>query len=179
MEDTLSTPSHPPARRIAIYPGTFDPMHNGHVDIARRAAGLFDELIIAVVEDRPAKRLMFNAAERIELARASIGAAVDGCTITVETFSGLVVQYARSRGARAIVRGLRAVTDFEYEYQMTTMNRYLESGVETVFLMTSLRYAYLSSTLLKEVAGLGADIDELVPAPVAAALADRSDRGRQ
>jgi pantetheine-phosphate adenylyltransferase len=104
---------------------------------------------------------------------------VDGCKITVETFSGLVVQYARERCARAIVRGLRAVTDFEYEYQMTTMNRYLESGVETVFLMTSLRFAYLSSTLLKEVAGLGADVDELVPPPVAAALTERTTRARQ
>jgi pantetheine-phosphate adenylyltransferase len=179
MEDTLSTPSQPTARRIAIYPGTFDPVHNGHVDIARRAASLFDELIIAVVADRPAKRLMFNASERIALVRESIGDTVDGCKITVETFSGLVVQYATSRGARAIVRGLRAVTDFEYEYQMTTMNRHLEPNVETVFLMTTVRFAYLSSTLLKEVAGLGADIDELVPAPVAAALADRSARARQ
>ncbi|MFN8632704.1 MAG: pantetheine-phosphate adenylyltransferase [Chloroflexota bacterium] len=179
MEDTLSTPSHPPARRIAIYPGTFDPIHNGHVDIARRAATLFDELIVAVVADRPAKRLMFNASERVQLVRESIGESVDGCIIRVETFSGLVVQYARERGARAIVRGLRAVTDFEYEYQMTTMNRYLESGVETVFLMTSLRFAYLSSTLLKEVAGLGADVDELVPHPVATALAERTTRAGQ
>jgi len=156
-------------RRVAIYPGTFDPVHNGHVDIARRAAGLFDELIVAVY-DRPAKSLLFSPEERIALARESMGEAADGCHITVEGYSGLTVQYARARGACAIVRGLRAVTDFEYEYQMTTMNRHLDSEVETVFLMTSLRFAYLSSTIVKEVANGGANIDGLVPPVVAEAL---------
>ncbi len=155
--------------RVAIYPGTFDPVHNGHVDIARRAAGLFDELIVAVY-DRPAKSLLFSPEERIALARESMGEAADGCHITVEGYSGLTVQYARARGACAIVRGLRAVTDFEYEYQMTTMNRHLDSEVETVFLMTSLRFAYLSSTIVKEVANGGANIDGLVPPVVAEAL---------
>jgi pantetheine-phosphate adenylyltransferase len=157
---------------MAIYPGSFDPIHNGHIDIAHRAASLFDELIIAVY-DRPSKSLLFSPEERIALARASIGESVDGCTVVVEGFSGLLVHYARARGARAIVRGLRAVTDFESESQMTLMNRYLEAEVETVFLMTSLRTAYLSSSLIKEVARGGADVDGLVPPAVAAALGER------
>jgi len=117
---------------------------------------------------------MFSPEERIALARASIGDRVDGCRVVVEGFSGLLVQYARARGARAIVRGLRAVTDFESESQMTLMNRYLEPEVETVFLMTSLRNAYLSSSLIKEVARGGGDVSGLVPAAVAEALMQRS-----
>lgn len=134
---------------------------------------MFDELVIAVY-DRPSKSLMFSPEERIALARASIGDRVDGCRVVVDGFSGLLVQYARSRGARAIVRGLRAVTDFESESQMTLMNRYLEPEVETVFLMTSLRNAYLSSSLIKEVARGGGDVSGLVPAAVAEALMQRS-----
>ncbi len=178
-EDDLSTPSQRPARRIAIYPGSFDPIHNGHVDIARRAAHLFDEIVIAVY-DRPSKSLLFSPEERLALARASFegSESVDGCKIVVEGFSGLLVHYAKARGARAIVRGLRAVTDFEAESQMTLMNRYLDSEVETVFLMTSLRYAYLSSSLLKEVVAGGADMRDQVPPPVAAALAERLARPR-
>jgi pantetheine-phosphate adenylyltransferase len=171
-EDDLSTPSRPPARRIAIYPGSFDPIHNGHIDIARRAATLFDELIVAVY-DRPSKSLQFSPEERIALVRSSVAETVDGCKIVVEGFSGLLVHYARRRGARAIVRGLRAVTDFENESQMTLMNRYLESEVETVFLMTSLRNAYLSSSLIKEVARGGGDIAGLVSPAVAEALNER------
>ena len=117
---------------------------------------------------------MFSPEERIALARASIGDRVDGCRVVVEGFSGLLVQYARARGARAIVRGLRAVTDFESESQMTLMNRYLEPEVETVFLMTSLRNAYLSSSLIKEVARGGGDVSGLVPPAVAEALMERS-----
>jgi len=177
MEDTLSTPTGGSRRRIAIYAGTFDPIQNGHVDITVRASRLFDELIVAVY-DRPAKSLLFSPEERIDLVRRSLITVDDGCKLTVEGFSGLLVHYAKSRGATAIVRGLRAVTDFEAEYQMTMMNRQLESGLETVFLMTSLPYAYLSSSLVKEVATLGADIEGMVPAPVAEALLTRvrSDR---
>jgi len=174
-EDDLSTSTGGPRRRIAIYPGSFDPIHNGHVDIVRRAATLFDELIVAVY-NRPAKSLLFSPEERIDLVRRSLGEESDGCKIVAEGYSDLTVQYARARGATAIVRGLRAVTDFEIEYQMTTMNRHLAPDVETVFLMTSLRFAYLSSSLLKEVAAGGADIDTLVPPPVAEALLRRFKR---
>ena len=117
---------------------------------------------------------MFSPEERLALAHAGIGDQVDGCRVVVEGFSGLLVQYARSRGASSIVRGLRAVTDFENESQMTLMNRYLEPEVETVFLMTSLRNAYLSSSLIKEVARGGGDVSGLVPPAVAEALMQRS-----
>jgi len=130
------------------------------------------------VYDRPSKSLLFSPEERIALARASITESVDGCNVVVEGFSGLLVRYARARGARAIVRGLRAVTDFENESQMTLMNRYLEAEVETVFLMTSLRNAYLSSSLIKEVARGGADIEGLVPPAVAIALNEHFERQR-
>jgi pantetheine-phosphate adenylyltransferase len=171
-EDNLSTPSRPPARRVAIYPGSFDPIHNGHIDIARRAATLFDEVIVAVY-DRPSKSLLFSPEERMALVRSSLVDSEDGSNIVVEGFSGLLVHYARKRGARAIVRGLRAVTDFENESQMTLMNRYLESEVETIFLMTGLRNAYLSSSLIKEVARGGGDISGLVSPSVAEALNER------
>jgi pantetheine-phosphate adenylyltransferase len=120
--------------------------------------------------------LLFSPEERLTLARESIPETVDGCHVLVEGFSGLLVHYARARGARAIVRGLRAVTDFENESQMTLMNRYLEAEVETVFLMTSLRNAYLSSSLIKEVARGGGNIDGLVSPVVADALRERFER---
>ena len=128
--------------------------------------------------DRPAKSLLFTPEERIALARASIGEGTEHGRIVVEGYSGLTVNFARKRGACAIVRGLRAVSDFDYEYQMTIMNQYLEAEVETLFLMTSLRFAYLSSSRLKEVASGGANIDNLVPPPVAEALTRRYDRDR-
>jgi pantetheine-phosphate adenylyltransferase len=135
--------------------------------------------LIVAVYDRPAKSLLFSPEERIDLVSRSLVQIDDGCRLTVEGFSGLLVHYARSRGATAIVRGLRAVTDFEAEYQMTMMNRQLEPGLETVFLMTSLSFAYLSSSLGKEVAALGADIEGLVPAPVARALVERLGADRR
>jgi len=130
------------------------------------------------VYDRPAKSLLFSPEERISLARSSIGEGTEHGPIVVEGYSGLTVKFAKKRGACAIVRGLRAVSDFDYEYQMTIMNQHLESEVETLFLMTSLRFAYLSSSRLKEVASGGANIDDLVPSSVAEALARRYDRDR-
>jgi pantetheine-phosphate adenylyltransferase len=153
---------------IAIYPGSFDPAHLGHVDIAHRAAVIFDRVIVAVY-DRPAKSLVFDAQERVRLFQDAISME----NIEVTTYSGLTVDFARERGAVAILRGLRATSDFEYEYQMTTMNRHLSPSIEAVFLMTSLEYAYLSSSLIKEVAAQGAALDGLVPDNVAAALRAR------
>ncbi len=153
----------------ALYPGTFDPIHNGHVDIAARSARLFDELIIAVY-DSPPKTLTFDTAERVALARESLAQIPN---VRVETYRGLTVQYAHEIGATVMVRGLRAISDFEYEFQMALTNKKLAPDVEFISLMTSLKYAYVSSSILKEVALLGGDIDGLAPAPVQAALRRR------
>jgi pantetheine-phosphate adenylyltransferase len=151
--------------RVAIYPGSFDPVHLGHIDIAHRAAAVFDRVIVAIY-DRPSKSLKFSTDERVRLFQDG----VQRKNIDVIPYTGLTIDLARRVGARAILRGLRATSDFEYEYQMTTMNRHLEPSVEAVFLMTSLEYAYLSSSIIKEVAAQGAPLDGLVPDHVAAAL---------
>jgi pantetheine-phosphate adenylyltransferase len=154
---------------IAVYPGSFDPITNGHLDIATRAARLFDQLIIGVY-DTPAKNLMFNTQEREELVRQSIAHLPN---VQVRPFTGLTVDFARQMGARAMVRGLRALTDFENEFQMAIMNKKLAPDCEVVCMMSSLKYQFLSASLLKEVANLGGDIEDLVPPPVAAALKRR------
>jgi pantetheine-phosphate adenylyltransferase len=158
--------------RTAIYPGSFDPVHLGHIDIAHRAAAVFDRVVVAVF-DRPSKALKFSTDERVRLFQDG----VQRTNIDVIPYAGLTIDLARKLGARAIVRGLRATSDFEYEYQMTTMNRHLEPSIEAVFLMTSLEYAYLSSSIIKEVAAQGAPLDGLVPDHVAAALRG-TDHGR-
>jgi pantetheine-phosphate adenylyltransferase len=159
-------------KRIAVYPGAFDPVHLGHLDIARRAAEIFDELIVAVF-DRPNKSLAFSGDERIDLFQR----AMDGAPhVEIVGYSGLTIDFAREHNARFLIRGLRATSDFEYEYQMNTMNRHLEPEIETVFLMTSLQHAYLSSSLIKEVAAGGARLDGLVPDLVAEALRSRYTR---
>jgi pantetheine-phosphate adenylyltransferase len=173
-EEHLSSQSDGRPARIAVYPGTFDPVHNGHLDIVRRAARIFDRLVVAVF-DRPAKSLLFSPEERMQLFRTSLDAA-GVANVEIAGYSGLTVDYARRRGATAIVRGLRAVTDFEYEYQMTSMNRHLRPEIETVFLMTSAEFAYLSATLVKEVAAGGAAVGGLVPPVVADALGARYRR---
>ena len=143
----------------AIYPGTFDPITNGHLDIIERGARLFDRLIVALLRNDE-KQPLLPLGERQEIVRAVVARYPN---VTVETFDGLLVDYCRARGARAIVRGLRALSDFEYEFQMALMNRRLEPGVETVFMMPSEAWSYVSSRLVKEVARLGADVSGLVP----------------
>jgi pantetheine-phosphate adenylyltransferase len=143
---------------IALCPGTYDPVTNGHLDIVRRGAGLFDRVVMAVVEN-PAKTPLFEVGERVEMLREAVS---DLDNVEVDSFSGLLVDYARSKGAGTIVKGLRAVTDFDYELQMAQMNRHL-AEVETVFVPTSAKWSYLSSSLVKEVARFGGDVSGLVP----------------
>ena len=151
---------------IAIYPGAFDPITNGHLDIAERAAKLFDKVIIGVYAT-PSKDLLFSTEERIGLARQSIGHLPD---VEVEPFTKLTVDFAKEVGAHAIVRGLRVGADFEREFEMALMNKKLSPDIELVCLMSNLKYQFLSSSLLKEVASLGGDIEDLVSEPVAVAL---------
>jgi pantetheine-phosphate adenylyltransferase len=152
--------------RIAIYPGSFDPMTNGHLDVIQRSLAMFDRLVIAVAPN-VRKQPLFDARERIELIREVLGGET---RVEIDTFEGLLVDYARRKGAVALVRGLRAVADFEYEFEMASMNRRLAPQVETVFLMTHESWFYVSSHLVKEVAALGGDIDAFVPPAVAARL---------
>ena len=164
MPDRGKARAAPPrgAARIAIYPGSFDPITNGHVDILRRALGLFDRVIVALAEN-VRKQPLFSLEERAQMIRASIGH--EG-RVEIDAFEGLLVDYARKRGALAIIRGLRAIADFEYEFQFAHMNRHLAPDVETVFLMTSDESFYVSSSLVKEVATMGGDISRIVPSAV-------------
>ncbi|MBN2240113.1 MAG: pantetheine-phosphate adenylyltransferase [Dehalococcoidales bacterium] len=155
---------------IAIYPGTFDPITNGHLDVAIRAARLFEKVVVGVY-DTPSKDLMFTTKERVDLARSSINGTHN---IEIMPFSGLTVDFAKKVGALAIVRGLRIGADFEYEREMAMMNNKLSPGIEVVCLMASLKYQYLSSSRLKEVARLQGDIYDLVPDIVAGELKKRS-----
>lgn len=152
--------------RLAVYPGTFDPPTNGHVDIILRGSKLFDRIIVAVLVN-PEKAPLFSAEERVETARAVF---CNHPNVEVDTFDGLLVEYARRKGASVIVRGLRAISDFEYELQMALMNRRLYPDVETVFMMPGEAYTYLSSRLVKEVFALGGSISGLVPEIVEARL---------
>nr|HID13218.1 pantetheine-phosphate adenylyltransferase [Anaerolineae bacterium] len=152
--------------RIAIYPGTFDPIHLGHVDIATRAANIFDELVVAVY-DRPAKSLLFTVEERVALARQALANLPN---VRVALYGGLTVEFARRVGAQAIVRGLRVISDFELEYQMALTNRQLAPEIEFVCLMTRQAHAFLSSSIVKEIALLGGDVSGMVPPHVVAAL---------
>ncbi len=157
--------------RTAVFPGSFDPITNAHLDVARRAAGLFDRLVIGVL-DNPAKRALFSADERVDLIRACV--ADLGGPVTVEAFEGLTVEFANRHDAGFVVRGLRAVSDFEFELQLAHTNRRLAPGVDTVFLMTTLEFGYISSTLAKEVARFGGDASGMVPPQVLEALKARA-----
>ncbi len=158
--------------RIAIYPGSFDPVTLGHLDVLERATLIFDRVIMAVLEN-PAKTGLFTVEERVELIRQSVN---ENPRVEVDTFQGLSVEYARRRGAAAIVRGLRAVSDFENEFQMALMNRRLAPEIHTVFLMTSFSNVYVSSSLIKEVYRFGGSVEDVLPAPSARAMRRRFGR---
>ncbi|MCX7817389.1 MAG: pantetheine-phosphate adenylyltransferase [Syntrophales bacterium] len=147
-------------KKIAVYPGSFDPITNGHLDIINRALRVFDELIVLVAYN-PNKKYLFTVEERMELIKASLKGKND--RIRVDCHSGLLVDYARSKGANVILRGLRAVSDFEYEFQMALINRRLYRDLETVFLMTGYQWFFTSSNLIKEAASLGGSVEGLVP----------------
>lgn len=157
------------ASRVALFPGTFDPVTHGHLDVVRRAARLFDRLVVAVAV--AGKSTLLPVEERVALLRthvASLG------TVTAEPFDGLLVAFARAQGATVLVRGVRTYQDWEYELRMLQMNRHLAPELETVFLAPSAEHAFVSSTLVREVAALGGDLTGLVPADVAAAIARRA-----
>ena len=152
--------------RVAVYPGSFDPIHNGHLDIIERCRPMFDEVVIAVLHNED-KNPLFTVEERMEMIRSLVGG--DGI-FRVESFSGLLVEFMEQIRAHTIVRGLRAVSDFEFEFNMALMNRHLEPKVETIFVMPKESYSYTSSSLVKQIAKLGGDVSKFVPPNVAKAL---------
>ena len=160
--------------RIAIYPGTFDPLTNGHLSLIRRGRELFDQIVVAVAAETP-KNPLFTLEERVQLAREALGSGDSG--IVVEPFDGLLVDYVLTRGSRILLRGLRAVSDFEYEFQLALMNRKLRREIQTVFLMTDYQWLYISSTIVKAAASLGGDIRGLVPECVERGLRHKYAQG--
>jgi pantetheine-phosphate adenylyltransferase len=154
-------------KSIAVYPGSFDPITNGHLDIILRGLDIFDRLIVAVAQNA-SKKGLFGIEERLDLIREAVR---DYPQVRVDSFSGLLVNYMVKQGARVVLRGLRAVSDFENEFQLAQMNHCMNPNMETLFMMTSTSYAYLSSSIVKEVASLGGKVDAFVPPGVKAALA--------
>lgn len=145
--------------RVAIYPGSFDPITNGHLDIINRASKLFDLLIVGVLIN-PDKKGLFNESERVELIKRSVKSIPN---VEVESFSGLLINFMKNKNSKVIIKGLRALSDFEYEFQMALMNNKLDPSIETLFMMTSTQYSYLSSSSVKQVAAFGGCIKDLVP----------------
>ena len=154
------------SQKIAIYPGTFDPLTNGHLSIIKRALKLFDKLIIAILIN-PQKEPLFSLEERIDMLEEILG---DNPKVEVDTFDGLLVDYAVKKNSNVIVRGLRALSDFEYEFQLALMNRKLNRDIQSIFLMTDYKWFYISSTIIKEAARYGGDINGLVPSIVSEKL---------
>jgi pantetheine-phosphate adenylyltransferase len=157
----------------AMYPGTFDPITLGHEDLVKRAVKVFDRVVIAIAADTGSKAPMFDLDERVELAKSAL-AGVTGVEVT--SYKGLTVDFARNNGLSVIIRGLRAVSDFEYEFQLATMNRHLTDEVETVFLTPPESYTFISSSLVREIAALGGDVSEFVSPKVREALLERLGR---
>jgi pantetheine-phosphate adenylyltransferase len=160
---------------VAVYPGTFDPLTNGHVDIITRGARLFDRIIVAMLLNAE-KAPLFTVAERVEIARSVFKGFKN---VEIDTFDGLLVDFVERRGAQVIVRGLRAVSDFEYEFQMALMNRRLNDRIETVFMMPAEQYSYISSRLIKEVFSLGGRVHGLVPDVVEQRLQDKANEKKK
>ncbi len=158
---------------VAVYPGTFDPLTNGHLSLIRRASKLFSSIIVAVADNTP-KAPLFSHEERVKMAMEAV-TDIEG--VTVEPFSGLLVDYVAQRGTSVIVRGLRAVSDFEYEFQLALMNRKLRREIQTVFLMTDYQWLYISSTIVKAAASHGGDVQDLVPNNVWQALRSKYNQG--
>jgi len=156
----------------AVYPGTFDPVTNGHLDILKRASLLFDEITVAVGKN-PSKATLFSSGERLSLLKKSIAGMKFHCPVKIESFDGLIVDFARQKKINTLIRGLRAVSDFDYELQMALMNRKQVRNIETVFLMPDEKYIYLSSSLAKTIGRFKGNLKEFLPAPVVAALASK------
>jgi pantetheine-phosphate adenylyltransferase len=162
--------------KVAVYPGSFDPITNGHLDILERGLKIFDRIVIAIAFN-PGKQALFTLEERLDLIRASIKDHPLEHRIEVDSFRGLLVDYVRIRRAHGVLRGLRAVSDFEYEFQMALMNRKLNAEVETLFLMTGMKWIYISSRLIKEVVTSGGCVNGLVPEPVEQRLIEKLGAG--
>ena len=156
--------------KIAIYPGSFDPITNGHLDIINRASHLFDKIIISITDNNPNKTSFFSLDERIDLVQKSIG---NYTNVEVKYFDGLLVKFAKENQANAIVRGLRALSDFEFEFKMALMNRNLDDKVSTVFLMPHEKYTHISSSLIREVASLNGNVENYVPKHIADKLKEK------
>jgi pantetheine-phosphate adenylyltransferase len=158
-----------PSERVAVYPGTFDPLTNGHVDIIERGAALFDRIVVAILRN-PAKSPLFSVEERVDMANTVFA---PWAGVEVDTFDGLLVHYVKQRRADVIVRGLRAVSDFEFEMQMALMNRHLDTSIETILMMPAESYTYVSSRLIKEVFTLGGSVHGLVPELIETRLTEK------
>ncbi len=161
-------------KRIAVYPGTFDPVTNGHVDLVERSLRMFDKVIVAIAAN-PKKQPLFTLQERIDMFRKAVGRRKN---VAIEGFDCLLVDYMKEKKAVGLIRGLRAVSDFEYEMQMALMNRRLDSDIETVFLMPSEEYSFITSTIVNEAASYGGDVSSLVPAGVVGRLARKFRKSR-
>ncbi len=160
-------------RCVAVYPGSFDPVTNGHLDLIKRGLGIFDRLIVAVVAN-PRKKPMFSLDERLIMLRESTNNLSNG--LEIDAFDGLLVEYMREKKARVVLRGLRAISDFEYEFEMALTNRHLSDDIETIFMTPSEDYIFLRASLVKEIASLNGDVSSFVPANVERQLVNRNDR---